>query len=92
MKKQCHRFTIQGKDTYSLLVDENFIIIECNPYSEYFLFKDFRLIFEQWKDKVYITQEGSEVYPLVVEEDIMDIYSKKNPAFNTLIEKFSLTV
>lgn len=92
MKGQCSRFSIKGKQVYSLLVDEDFLIIECNPLSEYLLFKDFRAIFEEWKDKVYITHEGNEPYPLVVEEDIIDIYSKKNPVFNNLIEKFNLTV
>jgi hypothetical protein len=89
---KCKRYTIKGKNTYSVLVDPRKTIIDCKKFNENLLFKDFSLIFEEYKDKAYFTYEGEEEYPLLVEEEILDEYKKKNPVINKLIEKFDLTL
>ena len=88
----CKRYTIKAKKDYSVLVDPRKIIIECNPSSESLLFKDFSLIFDEYKRKIKFDYVGEEPYPLLIEEEIVEVFKKKNHSMNYLIKKFNLTV
>lgn len=86
------QYTIKTSKEYTITVDSKNIIIECNPHSDYLLFKNFRSIFEEYEDKAYFTCKGEVEYPLVVEEDVLNIMRDKNKAIDKLIEKFDLRI
>lgn len=88
----CKKYTIEGKNTYTVLVDPRNIIISCEKPNENLLFKNFRDIFDKYKDLMTFSFKGEELYPLVVQEDIIEVFRQKNPGMDKLIETFNLTL
>ena len=92
MKTNCKKYLIRAKHDYEIIVDPTLLIISCNPVSENLLYKDFKVIFDTYKKKVKFDYLGECEAPLVVEEEILEIFQKKNPKINYLIDKFNLTI
>jgi len=86
------QYTIKTSKEYIVLVDSKNIIIECNPHSNYLLFRDISSIFEEYEDRAYFTRKGEVSYPLVVEEDVLEAMRVKNDAVDCLIKKFDLRI
>ena len=86
----CKKYKV--KDKYEILVDPRHTIISCEPPSEALLYKNFLDIFTEYKSLVKFDLLGEVEYPMIVEEEIVEEFKKKNPAIGYLEENFNLIV
>lgn len=87
---KCKKYIIHGKEDYEVIVDKRNLIVSCEKPNKNLLFKDFSNIFDKWKDRIVFEYVVEDYYPLVIEEDIIQEFSEKNPSFKTLINKLNL--
>jgi len=85
----CKKYTIKGK--YSVLVDPRQTIIQCEPHSEEILYKNFKEFFSKYKALVEFEYLGEEPYPMIIDEDVLEVFLDKNDSIKYLIDKFNLT-
>ena len=92
MKNICKRYIVKGTKDYSILVDIKQTIIQCSPHSDKLLYKDFSELFNKYRTIIEFVYVGDEPYPMVVEEDVLEVFLEKNADMNYLIEKFNLKI
>lgn len=85
----CKKYIIKGK--YSVLVDPRQTIIKCEPHSEEILYKNFKEFFLKYKTLVEFEYLGEEPYPMIIDEDVLEVFLEKNDNMKYLIDKFNLT-
>ena len=76
---------------YVILVDSENIVVKCVPNQEFFMSKDIMELYEEYKGKAVFELQGEGKEDFLYEENIKPLIDK-NPAIQSLIDKFSLTI
>lgn len=90
--KQFTEIQISSDEKYYCIVSSDYVIIDCYPENEYFLYSDIRDLFKQHKEEYTFTLLQIVEPKILIAEDMYNYMVKKNPVLEDLKEDFKLKI
>lgn len=86
---KCFRITIGG---FKAEVDHRGMIVTCDEKIKALCFCNIKDIFEKYKTRTQFIKVTTIHYPLILGDDIYETMVLKNPALETLLQKFDCEI
>lgn len=82
------KIKITGKDVFTCFVNKENVILSSEPHNDKLVKQNLKTLYSKYKHKLTFEYVGTEVYPLVLNEDLYDTMVPKNKSLEYLKTKF----